>query len=242
MQLLIVDDYAALSTAAADWVAAQLQAKPDAVAVFPTGNTPVGLYQELSRRFQAGEIDPTQLQLFLLDEYVGLGPDDPRTLYGWLEGAFLRPLAIRADQVVRLPSQTDDPAAACRAYDAALAAAGGLDVAVLGLGPNGHLGYNDPPAAGDAPTRILTLTDSSLDGAASYFGGRDRVPRQAITLGMPQLLSARQILLVFSGASKREILHQALRGPITPEVPASYLQTVDNVTVIADRAAWPAAT
>ncbi|HMN30533.1 MAG TPA: glucosamine-6-phosphate deaminase [Caldilineaceae bacterium] len=238
MQLIVLDDYEQLSAAAADWVVAQITAKPDAAAVFPTGNSPLGLYRELTGRHQRGEFDASRLRIFLLDEYVGLTPDDPRTLYGWLEKALLMPLAISPRQVHRLPSGKID-AAVCQAYDNAIRAAGGLDFAVLGLGPNGHLGYNDPPAAGDAPTRVLTLTDSSLDGAAGYFGGRERVPRQAVTLGMQPLLAARQILLIVSGAQKREILRQALKGPVTPAVPASYLQETANVTVLADRAAWP---
>jgi glucosamine-6-phosphate deaminase len=242
MNLIVVDDYVALSRAAADLVADFVRAKPDAVLVFPTGNTPLGLYKELAARRQAGTFDGAQLRVFLLDEYWGIAADDPRSLYAWLVQACLEPLGIPTANVVRLPTQAADVAAACRAYDQRLAAAGGLDLAILGLGPNGHIGYNDPPAAGDAPTRLLTLTESSLAGAVSYFGGRDRVPPQAITCGMKQLLAARQTLLIVNGAHKQEILRQSLRGSITPEVPASYLQQAANVTVIVDQAAWPAPT
>jgi glucosamine-6-phosphate deaminase len=239
MNLIVVEDYEAMSRAAADWVAAQIKARPDAAAVFPTGNSPIGMYEELARRHQAGRLDASRLRIFLLDEYVGLAADDPRTLYGWLERALLAPLGIAATQVTRLPTDAADPPAACHQYDEAIRAAGGLDFAVLGLGPNGHLGYNDPPAAGAASTRVLTLAESSLDSAANYFGGREQVPRTAITMGMAPLLAARQILLIVSGAQKREILHASLHGTVTPDVPASYLQQATNVTVIADRAAWP---
>jgi glucosamine-6-phosphate deaminase len=239
MNLLVTDDYAAMSRAAADWVVRAVAANPAAAAVFPTGNSPLGLYEELVQRHQQGAFDPGQLRIFLLDEYLGLTSDDPRSLYRWLDKAFLTPLGIRADQTVPLPATADDLTAAARAFDDAITAAGGLDIAVLGLGPNGHLGYNDPPAAGDAPTRVLNLAEESLATAAQYFGGREFVPRQAMTMGMAPLLAARQILLIVSGAHKRAILHQALRGPVTPEVPASYLQQAANVTVIADRAAWP---
>jgi glucosamine-6-phosphate deaminase len=235
MKVIVTPDYAAMSQAAADFVLAAVAARPDAAAVFPTGNTPVGLYKELAARRINGMFDPSRLRIFQLDEYWGLHADDPRSLYTWFKQAFLRPLDFPDANFVRLPADGPDAQTACKAYDAALAAAGGLDLAVLGLGPNGHLGYNDPPAAHDAPTRLLTLTDSSLDSAASYFGGRDRVPRQAITMGMAQLLAARQILLIVSGKQKQEILRQALQGEMTPEVPASYLQQAHNVTVISDR-------
>lgn len=239
MNVIVTADYAAVSRAAADYVADFVRAKPDAVLVFPTGNTPLGLYQELADRRQAGTFDGTRLQVFLLDEYWDIAAADPRSLYAWLVQSCLEPLGIPTQNVVRLPTQTANVVAACRAYDQQLAAAGGLDLAILGLGPNGHLGYNDPPAAGDAPTRLLTLTESSIAGAASYFGGRDRVPPQAITCGMQQLLAAKQILLIVNGAHKQEILRQSLQGPITPAVPASYLQQAANVTVIVDQAAWP---
>lgn len=238
MNLIITSDYVAMSQAAADFVTTTVAVNPTAAAVFPTGNTPIGLYQELSRRRAQGRFDPSQLRIFQLDEYLGIGPDDPRSLFGWFHQAFLAPLGLPASQVTPLVGDAPDPDGACRAFDQALAAAGGLDLAVLGLGPNGHIGYNEPPAAGDAPTRVLTLTESSLASAASYFGGREQVPLQALSMGMAPLLTARQILLIVSGVAKREILQRVLRGPITPEVPASYLQQATNVTVIADRAAW----
>ncbi|RIK57204.1 MAG: glucosamine-6-phosphate deaminase [Chloroflexi bacterium] len=239
MRVMRVNDYGALSQAAADWVVAQITARPDAAAVFPTGNTPIGLYQELARRYTLGLFSTTQLRLFLLDEYWGLADDDPRSFYMWLTRELLNPLSISPRQLTRLPSHATDPEAAGCAFDAAITAAGGLDFAVLGLGLNGHLGYNEPPAAADAPTRVLTLTESSIESAAGYFGGRDRVPRQAIALGMAPLLAARHILLIASGEQKRDILRRALKGPVTPEVPASFLQQAPAVTVIADTAAWP---
>jgi glucosamine-6-phosphate deaminase len=239
MNLIVTADYAAMSQAAADFVTKAVAAKPDAVAVFPTGNSPLGLYQELARRRQQGLFNPSQLRIFQLDEYLGISADDPRSLYGWFKQACLAPLGVPETNVRQLAGDAPDLVVACRAYDQALAAVGGLDLAVLGLGPNGHLGYNEPPATGDAPTRVITLTEESITSAAHYFGGRDQVPRHALTCGMAQLLAARQILLIVSGAHKRDILWRSLKGPITPEVPASYLQQAASVTVLADRAAWP---
>ena len=237
MKIIVTKDYAALSQAVADFVADFVKAKPGAALVLPTGESPLGLYRELIARYQRGTFDPSQLRIFQLDEYLGVAPDDEHSFYDWIQHAFLKPLAIPADHLVGLAGDTTDPAAACRAYHEAVMAAGGLDLALLGLGPNGHLGYNDPPADAATPTRVLDLSESSLQGSARHFGGLDRVPRQALTCGMDLLLGAKQKLLMVAGAHKREILRQTIEGPVTPQVPASYLQRAEHVTLIVDEAA-----
>lgn len=237
MQLIVTKDYVAMSRAAADWVIDAVKAKPDSTIVFPTGKTPEGLYHELIARRREGAFDPRALRVFVLDEYFGVSQDDDRSLYGWLRRTLFDPLGIQPAQVTPLPGDAADPVAACRTYHAALVAAGGIDLAILGLGPNGHIGYNDPPADATATTRVLNLSESSLATCAREWGGRERLLPQALTIGMDLLLAARQQLLIVGGAHKREILHQSLYGPLTPEVPASYLQQAANVTVIADEAA-----
>lgn len=238
MRLIVTDDYAALSRAGADLLVTLIAAKPTATTVLATGETPLGAYAELAARHGRGEIDASRLRAVQLDEYLGLAPDDRRSLYGWMRRAFLDPLGIAPATVVRLHGDAGDPLAACRVYDAAVRAAGGLDLAVLGLGPNGHLGFNEPPAGPDVPTRVVSLSEESVRSNARYWGGRDQVPRAALTAGMSTLLAARQTVLLVSGAHKRAILHRVMAGPVTPDVPASYLQRASNVTVIADAAAW----
>jgi glucosamine-6-phosphate deaminase len=153
--------------------------------------------------------------------------------------SFVEPLGIPAANVVRLPWQPGESETGCRAYAEAVAVAGGFDLAVLGLGPNGHLGFNEPPTGPSAPTRVVDLTEASIESNARYWGGRDQVPRQAVTAGMDLLLAARATLLVVSGPHKQAILRRTVAEPPTPAVPASYLQQAANVTVLADRAAWP---
>ncbi|MEZ4709036.1 MAG: glucosamine-6-phosphate deaminase [Caldilineaceae bacterium] len=239
MNTIITDDYAAMSQAAADYVAAAVAAKPECALVFPTGGTPLGLYQELIKRYAQGAFDPSRLRIFLLDEYVGVGPEDERSLLGWLQRTLFNPLHIQPAQVTPLPGNAANLDVACREFEQALLDAGGLDLAILGIGPNGHLGYNEPPADATSPTRVLALTQSSLDTCAAAWGGRARLLPLAITAGMDLLLAARQKLLIVNGAHKREILNAALYGPVQPDAPASYLQQAANVTVIADRAAMP---
>ncbi len=239
MELIITENYAALSRAAAERMAAVIRAKPDAAVVVATGNTPMGMYRELAERRGRGEIDTSRLRVFQLDAYLGLTDDDPRSLYGWMKRAFLDPLGVSDANVVRLLGDAADPAGVCRAYDRAVEQVGGFDLSVLGLGPNGHLGFNEPPSAADAPTRVVGLTPASVASNAPYWGGAGRVPRKALTAGMIQLLGARQTILVVSGAHKQEILRRTLEDRPTPDVPSSYLQQAANVTIIADRAAWP---
>lgn len=239
MHIHVTNDYAELSRAGADLIAAVIMDNPTAALLLATGETPMGVYRELAERRQRGEIDPSRLRIFQLDAYLGITEDDSRSLYGWMKRAVLDPLGIPDAHVVRLPGDASDPLAACHAYDAAVQAGGGIDLAVLGLGPNGHLGFNEPPSDASAPTRLVELSAASVQSNARYWGGPERVPRQALTAGMNILLAARQTLLVVSGEHKRDILRRTVEGPITPDVPASCLQTATAVTVLADKAAWP---
>jgi glucosamine-6-phosphate deaminase len=239
MRILLETDYDELSRVGADIIAAAIAAKPDAALLLATGNTPVGLYRELAARKNRGELNTSELRIFQLDSYVGLSIDDPRSLYRWLDREFLKPLGIKPDKVVRLPGDSVSPAAACAAYDDGVASVGGIDLSVLGLGPNGHLGFNEPPSGADSPTRVVTLTAASIESNGRYWGGNDQVPHEALTAGMTTLLAAKRTLLLVSGAHKRDILNRALFGPVTADVPASLLRTARDLTIIADRDAMP---
>jgi glucosamine-6-phosphate deaminase len=238
VDLLLVDDYEALSLAGADWLVEAIPVKPESSVVVATGETPMGVYRQLTERRSRGVVDPSRLRVFQLDAYLGLAPHDWRSLYGWMRRSFLDPLGISETNVVRLAGDAPDPWQACRAYIDAVRLAGGFDLSILGLGPNGHLGFNEPPSPPDAPTRVVNLTAESIRSNARYWGKREDVPRQALTCGMDLLLSARRTLVVVSGIHKHRILHRTVEGPQTPDVPASYLQGASHVTVLADQAAW----
>jgi glucosamine-6-phosphate deaminase len=235
--LIVVPDYEAMSRAAAEIVAETVTAEPGAAISVPTGSTPVGMFRELIARVESDSLSFDRTPLFCLDEYVGVTPDDPNSLTGWLFANFLTPARVPRASIHTLPATAQDLAAAAASYEAEIAAAGGLELAVLGLGGNGHIAYNEPGSPGDSRTRVLDLTEESIEQARGYFEGRT-VPTRAITVGVGTLLESRRIVLIVSGASKAEILRQSLRGPQTPDVPASFLQRVpEKVTVIADEAA-----
>lgn len=231
MSVEVLADPAALAVRAADVIAAEIGQKPDLRVLVATGNTPMATYAELAKR---ADLDASQVVAVQLDEYLGVLEDDPRSLYAWMRRSFVEPLGVR--QVVRLDGGAD-PEAASRAFDAETQRLGGLDLAILGLGPNGHLGFNEPPCGPEAPTRRVGLTPESLASNAGYWPDL-AVPREALTAGMPTILNARRVLLLVQGAHKRDVLHRALHGPETPAVPASWLRRA-NTLVLADQAAHP---
>ena len=239
LKLIVVEDYEAMSRAAAEWLADIVGEKPDASVVLAMGNTPMGMYERLAELRSEEKIDFSAIRAFQLDGYLGIPSDDPRSLEGWLRRSVVEPWKLREDQLVLLDENTDDPARTAREYELEVERAGGIDATILGLGPNGHLGFNEPPSRADSPTRAVTLTEKSLHSNAAYWGGLDRVPRESITAGMDVLLGSGKILLLASGEGKREILKATLHGAIDENVPSSFLRTHGNVTVIVDKAAYP---
>lgn len=238
LDVVVEKDAAQASETGARLFADALRRNPRLTAVLATGNTPMGLYARLAAMQAAGEVDARGMTVFQLDAYLGVPDDDPRSLYSWMDRSFLTPLDIPASQVVRFPEVVDDTDRACAAVAARIEAGGGFDLTVLGLGPNGHLGFNEPPSDASATTRATRLTAESIVSNAVYWGGEDRVPRLSMTVGMDALIRSRKIILVVLGAHKRDILRRSVEGPVTPDVPASLLQRAADVTVIADQEAW----
>ena len=235
LRLTVTDRGDDFDAAGAAMIADAIEAVPGAALVVATGRTPMGAYARLARGLPARSAPG--LHVFQLDEYVGAAADDGRSLAAWTRRSFVEPLGIDPDSVVWLDGLADDLVAACRDYDDAVAAAGGLDLAVLGLGPNGHLGFNEPPSDPSSRTREVRLSEASLASNTAYRPGLP-VPLTALTAGLDVLLSARRVVLLVSGTDKREIVHRALEGPVTPEVPASFLQHHPDLVVVVDRDAW----
>lgn len=235
LRLTVTDRGEDFDATGAAVIADAIAGAPGAAIVVATGRTPMGAYARLARDLPARSA--SGLRVFQLDEYVGVAPDDARSLAGWTRRSFVDPLGVDPDTVVWLDGLAEDLAAACRAYDDAVAAAGGLDLAVLGLGPNGHLGFNEPPSDPSSGTREVPLSDASIASNAAYRPELP-VPRSALTAGLDVLLAARRVVLLVSGTGKAAIVHRALEGAVTPEVPASFLRQHPDVVVVVDRDAW----
>jgi glucosamine-6-phosphate deaminase len=237
-RIVVVADADTFSRAGADVISSVVASTPAARITVATGRTPMGVYAELVRRHASGGFDPSSVRPVQLDEYLGLEREDRRALYGWMRRSFLAPLGIADARVLRLPTDGGDLDAGCAAFDRELTEAGGLDLAILGIGTNGHLGFNEPPSPADAPTRVVRLSAGTIAANASYWDGAE-VPTSAVTMGMATLLAAREILLLVSGTAKRDVLRRVLDGPIDPAVPASALLTArGDVTIVVDRDGW----
>ncbi len=237
IEVRVVADADALAVAGADLVADAIRADPELTILAATGETPISIYARLADLLRQGQLDTSRLRVAQLDEYAGVASTDRRSLFGWMRRAVLEPLGIDGDRTVRLDGPAPDLDAACRAYDAAIAGLGGIGLAFLGLGPNGHLGFNEPPSPADAPTRPVALTPESAESNARYWGSADEVPRLALTAGMTTILAARRVLLVVSGAHKRPIVSRLLASGPDPWLPASHLHAHPAAILLADHAA-----
>jgi len=232
----VVADAAEMGRRAADVVVETVIAKPACVLAVPTGTTPLPFFTELIARRRRGEVDFSAAHLFCLDEYLGLSPDRPNSLTHWLMDAFIEPAGITPERRHLIPATSPDPEAAAAAYEADLAALGGLDLAVVGLGPNGHVAYNEPGSGPETRTRVIELTAESITQAGAYWPGEDPVPGWAMTMGIGTLLEAKRIVLIVSGDSKAEMLRRTLLDPMDDDVPASWLRLAGGrLSVIADR-------
>lgn len=206
--------------------------------VLATGNTPIGMYNVVTRLIRAKDMDVSRMTVFQLDGYLGLSHDDPRSLSKWCRKTAVEPWGIPGSRFIEMSETTDDYELECQRYASVVEMNGGFDVAILGLGPNGHLGFNEPPSSVNAPTRTVELTLESRISNGRYWGDRDDVPCLALTAGMDLLMQSRHVLLLVSGENKSSILEKTISGPVTDLIPASHLQRHPSVTVWVDRAAY----
>ncbi len=232
MKFIKVDTYNELSREAALVIASQLKSKPDSVLGLATGSSPVGTYRELIKMYENGEIDFSSARSVNLDEYVGLSPEDTQSYAYFMRTNLFDHVNIKKENT-NIPNGTaEDLDAECRRYDKLVLELGGVDLQLLGIGTDGHIGFNEPDSVFSKLTHTVRLAQSTIDSNARFFESADKVPTTAITVGMMTIMQARSVLLIANGPSKRDILNKALNGPITPEIPASILQLHPHVTVI----------
>ena len=226
------------SLSAAKVVAEIVKAKPECVLGLATGSSPINTYRELIRMYKDGEISFKNVKSVNLDEYVGLTPDHDQSYRYFMDTNLFNHIDIDKANTNVPSGLAADPAAECKRYDAVIASMGGVDIQVLGIGNNGHIGFNEPDSYFPKSTSLVDLTDSTIDANARFFASRDLVPTKAISMGIGQIMAADKVLLLAFGSAKADILEKSLFGPVTPEVPASILQFFKGeVVVCADEAA-----
>ncbi|HEY8981898.1 MAG TPA: glucosamine-6-phosphate deaminase [Streptomyces sp.] len=238
MEVVIVPDAAAGGELVAEAVVRLLRAKPGALLGVATGSTPLPVYQALTARVRAGEADVSAARIAQLDEYVGLPADHPESYRSVLRREVLTPLGIPLSAFLGPDGTADDIPAACAAYDRALTEAGGVDLQLLGIGTDGHIGFNEPCSSLASRTRIKTLTQQTrIDNARFFDGDIDQVPHHVITQGIGTILEARHLVLLATGEGKADALAATVEGPVAAVCPASALQLHPHATVVADEAA-----
>ena len=219
MIIYVGKDYQDVSRKAANIMSAQIIMKPNAVLGLATGSTPVGLYKQLIEWYNKGDLDFSQITSVNLDEYKGLSGDNDQSYRYFMNTNLFDHVNIDK---------------ACADYNEIIRSVGGIDIQLLGIGGNGHIGFNEPGEAFEKETHCVELTESTIKANARFFESMDEVPKQAYTMGIKSIMAAKKILLVATGSAKADALYKSLYGPITPNVPASILQLHQDVTVVAD--------
>lgn len=237
MRIYLEADYAAMSRRAANLIAAEVIRRPNCVLGLATGSTPIGTYENLIARNRAGDLSFREVRTVNLDEYKGLAPTHDQSYRYFMQTNLF-------DHVDILPENTNvpdglatDADAECARYDALVASLGYADLQLLGLGRNGHIGFNEPCDEFVVPTHVVDLTESTTEANARFFASRDEVPRQALTMGIGVIMGAKKIVMVASGADKADAVYGMVKGPVNPQLPASILQLHPDVTLVADKAA-----
>ncbi|MDX3363183.1 MULTISPECIES: glucosamine-6-phosphate deaminase [Streptomyces] len=238
MEVVIVPDAAAGGELVANALARLVGHKPEALLGVATGSTPLPVYQALGAKVRAGEVDTSRVRIAQLDEYVGLPAEHPESYRSVLAREVLKPLGIGMDAFMGPDGTAEDVQAACEAYDAALATAGGVDLQLLGIGTDGHIGFNEPCSSLASRTRIKTLTEQTrVDNARFFDGDIAQVPHHVITQGIGTILEARHLVLLATGEGKADAVAATVEGPVAAVCPASALQLHPHATVVVDEAA-----
>lgn len=234
MKIVRAKDYAAMSRKAANIISAQVIMKPHCVLGLATGGTPLGTYAQLIEWYRKDDLDFAEVTTVNLDEYRGIRKDNPQSYWYFMHHNFFDHVNISPERI-HLPDGANlDAQAVCEGYDAVIQAVGGIDLQLLGLGRDGHIGFNEPNVAFELGTHCVALTESTIEANQRFFEKKEDVPREAYTMGIKSIMQARKILMVVNGSDKAEIVRKAFFGPVTPEVPASILQMHPDFTLVLD--------
>lgn len=237
MRIYEVKDYQEMSRKAANIMFAQMIQKPDSVLGLATGSTPVGIYQQLVEWYRKGDLDFSKIRSVNLDEYKGLSADNDQSYAYFMRKNLFDHVNINPENTNIPNGLEEDAQMECGRYNSVIQELGGIDLQLLGIGNNGHIGFNEPGEVFEAETHCVALTENTIQANARFFEKIEDVPRFAYSMGIKNIMQARSILLVASGESKAEALEKTIYGPISPAVPASILQLHNQVFIVADEAA-----
>ncbi len=237
MRVYQAEDYSSMSRRAANIISAQVIHKPNCVLGLATGSTPIGTYQQLIKWYEKGDLSFAEARSVNLDEYWGLASTHPQSYRYFMQTNLFDHIDIKVENTNVPNGMSTDAQAECERYNQIIRSLGGIDLQLLGMGHNGHIGFNEPGPSFELETHMVDLAQSTIQANARFFSSMDEVPKHALTMGIKNIMQARRILVIVSGEDKADIVLRAFCGPVTPEVPASILQLHSNVTLVGDRAA-----
>ena len=237
MKIYKAKDYKDMSRKAANIISAQVIMKPNCVLGLATGSTPIGTYDQLVEWYNKGDLDFSEVTTVNLDEYKGLPRTNDQSYYYFMHQHLFDRVNIDPERTNVPNGMEPDAEKECGRYEELIRSLGGVDLQLLGLGHNGHIGFNEPGEAFEKETHCVDLTESTIEANKRFFASADDVPKQAYTMGIKTIMQAKKILIVVNGENKADIVELAFFGPVTPEVPASILQLHNDVTLVGDEAA-----
>lgn len=238
MRITVCENYNEMSKTAATLVASQITLKPDCVLGFATGSTPVGMYEELCRMYKNGEIDFSAVTSFNLDEYYPIQKQNPESYNFFMYDKLFSHINIKKEKIHIPDGETTNPEKECERYEASITESGGIDLQILGIGVNGHIGFNEPNDNLDAKTHLTSLSKSTIDANSRFFDSSDEVPKKAITMGVSTILKSKKIVLLANGKNKHGVIKELLKEKVNTAVPATLLNVHRDVVIICDKEAY----
>ncbi|MBU3185329.1 glucosamine-6-phosphate deaminase [Clostridium estertheticum] len=237
MRIIVVDNYEEMSKRAALMITSQVTLKPDSVIGLATGDTPLGMYEELVKLYNKKEVDFKEVRTFNLDEYYGLDPENPQSYYSFMNKNLFDKVDISKNNINMPDGMVKDVNDFCLLYENKIKTLGGIDMQVLGIGGNGHIGFNEPNVNFEAQTHLVNLNEQTIEANSRFFKSIEDVPVKAISMGIKTIMNSKKIILLANGLNKAEAIAKAVNGKINPSIPASILQLHNDVTIIIDKEA-----
>ncbi|MCY6959820.1 glucosamine-6-phosphate deaminase [Clostridium brassicae] len=237
MRIIVVDNYEEMSKKAANMVASQVILKPNSVLGLATGDTPVGMYEEIISLYKNEEVDFSKVKTFNLDEYYGLSKENPQSYYYYMMNHLFNHVNIDENNINIPNGMVDNIESECKNYDKRIVEVGGIDLQVLGIGVNGHIGFNEPDISFESETHLVNLDEKTIESNSRFFNSKEEVPTKAISMGIKTIMHSKKIILLACGNSKANAIFETINGKINPNMPASILQLHRDVVVIVDKEA-----